>query len=763
MSALRFDEVFAAEREDVKARREAFGLPAEGLPLKAEDRAGAEPAEFPATEFSRILDELCTPAQDKAWKGSAHDGLVGLALSGGGIRSATFNLGVLQVLKKYKVFVMIDYLSTVSGGGYIGSCLSSIFAKNGKFPFIHEEGTPEPRPFRHLRDYSNYLAPKRFRDLIGMPALLIRGLLINFLTVFPYILLAAWLTVGLKPTPDLLTSHLLKDYAPFSLMPGETFLATKFLLAVFAVLIILCPMGQRILRWTRHFGTSPWALRNWCWHFLGWYFVVTVVVAFVEVQPIAINAFAGLANADIAAWYKEFFQANQDWITGLFAVGSVAFSLFGIKFAKKADDWKRMLGLYAIGVLAALAFWLIYLDLCRWAIFTGEAPGWMRSIAGISPQATEADAAISIALVFLGVAVALLAWSWPLYNANNVSLHNFYRDRLSKAYLFEWPGAGKIKETEPLPHNDGQLLSSLNPTAGPYHLINTALNMRGKRGRNADFFTFSRRHIGGALTGYCRTEEIEELRDGLNLGTAMAISGAAAAPNMGTSTIAPLRFIMAMVNVRLNYWLPNPRWVRDASFIRRNIAQYVSRVGPEYLFREMFGDLDETSWNVNLSDGGHIDNLGLYELLRRECRLIIASDAECDEKLRFKALATAIRLARIDLGIATEIEGLRAIRNGEQHYATGTIKYKGGRIGKLIYLKSSPVGPGPDTPAYVWYYGKEHRAFPHESTADQFFSEEQFECYRALGYEIAETLWQRGAAAPPGMGSQPGGGSLEGA
>src|SRR6188768_3886364 len=89
---------------------------------------------------------------------SPDDPLVGLALSGGGIRSACFSLGALQALRKLDLFRHFDYVSTVSGGGYIGGWLQAALAR-GWTRAIELDGE-EPREIRFLRAYSNYLTPK---------------------------------------------------------------------------------------------------------------------------------------------------------------------------------------------------------------------------------------------------------------------------------------------------------------------------------------------------------------------------------------------------------------------------------------------------------------------------------------------------------------------------------------------------------------------------------------------------------------------------
>jgi hypothetical protein len=187
----------------------------------------------------------------------------------------------------------------------------------------------------------------------------------------------------------------------------------------------------------------------------------------------------------------------------------------------------------------------------------------------------------------------------------------------------------------------------------------------------------------------------------------------------------------------------NPGRIRDVGFFRKRVSTY-------YFFRELFGALNEKHLRVYLSDGGHFDNTGIYSLLQRRCRYIVAVDGECDPESRFSGLSNLIRLARIDLGIHIEIN-LRDVRksgpNGfsRDHAAVGTINYpatKGGtQIGKLLYLKSSLTG---NENEYIYEYRSRNESFPHESTSDQFFTEPQFEAYRELGFHIGRGIFGRG-------------------
>ena len=338
--------------------------------------------------------------------------------------------------------------------------------------------------------------------------------------------------------------------------------------------------------------------------------------------------------------------------------------------------------------------------------------------------------------IFYLFGILLFIFNIFILDVNITSSHGFYRDRLSRAYLFQQNREGLIIS------NDDQKMSELNQkdSVAPYHLINTSLNLPGSndpnlRGRNADFFTISKCYAGSKHTGYCRTEDIETLDSHFSLGTAMAISAAAAAPNMGAMTMKQFVFIMTLLNVRLGYWTPSPRKI--------NRTQKLSRwrwpgVGPRYLLKEAFGNLNAKKSHVNLSDGGHIENLAMYQLLKRRCKLIIAVDAEADVNFVFNGLVTLIRFADIDMGITIDIDldGIRNRHNGlsKSHWVLGKIKYDREETGHLLYIKSSLTG---DENEFIKSYNQKDPTFPDQTTADQFFDETQFECYRALGEHIA--------------------------
>ena len=234
--------------------------------------------------------------------------------------------------------------------------------------------------------------------------------------------------------------------------------------------------------------------------------------------------------------------------------------------------------------------------------------------------------------------------------------------------------------------------------------------------------------------------------NGVSLATAMAISGAAFNPNMGYHSSPLVTFIMTLFNVRLGWWLPNPKyatgWFRKLMHTStKTLMQKKSPVlalGP--LVQEMLGGTNDATAYIELSDGGHFENLGLYEMVLRRCRQIIVIDAGADPECQFEDLGNAMRKIEIDLGIPIKF------KNNEIRMESGSVKANlrcaiaeieyqcvdGPTCsrGELIYIKAGLNGQEPPD---VRQYAKTHSTFPHESTANQFFNESQFESYRHLG------------------------------
>ena len=219
----------------------------------------------------------------------------------------------------------------------------------------------------------------------------------------------------------------------------------------------------------------------------------------------------------------------------------------------------------------------------------------------------------------------------------------------------------------------------------------------------------------------------------MTLGTAITLSGAAVSPNMGYHSSPATAFLMTLFNVRLGAWLANP-----ASASAQALREAKPPNALSALAREMLGLTDDRGPEVYLSDGGHFENLGIYEMVRRRCRYIVVVDAGADPGADFADLGNAVRKSFIDQNIEIRFAPPVAIGSRKnpilppRSYAYAEIFYpEGGPPGELLYLK--PCYPS-DVPIDVRAYGSTSEEFPHEPTAEQWFSESQFESYRRLGY-----------------------------
>jgi hypothetical protein len=354
---------------------------------------------------------------------------------------------------------------------------------------------------------------------------------------------------------------------------------------------------------------------------------------------------------------------------------------------------------------------------------------------------TAPAAIIALMLLLMAVASAMAEY----VNINTFSLHAMYRSRLIRAYLGASNRSRQPNGFTGFDPNDNLPMHELS-RGRPFHVVNMALNLvRGERlawqQRKAETFTVTRLHAGSARVGYQRSNHYGGY-EGITLGTSMAISGAAASPNMGYHSSALATFLMTFFNARLGWWLPNPGKPGKGLW---------SEPGPKSAMRslvaEAFGLTDDESPYVYLSDGGHFENLGLYEMVLRRCHTIVVIDASADPTYEFEDLANAIRKIRVDLGVAIRlnkpIQMTADTPQANLHCAVGEIGYScidgSGPNGKLIYIK--PVLKEWHS-IDVDHYHSANPDFPQQPTSDQFFDEAQFETYRRLGMETVEWICQ---------------------
>jgi hypothetical protein len=371
-------------------------------------------------------------------------------------------------------------------------------------------------------------------------------------------------------------------------------------------------------------------------------------------------------------------------------------------------------------------------------------------------------------LIALGVASAL----GRHINVNRFSMHALYRNRLVRGFF---GSARPARHPDPFTGIDPQdnprmtgLFAREPSCRALFPVVNVTLNLVSGRNtawteRKAESFTITPLACGGAYLH--RTEDIaaglpprgayvptqdyagnekengpDDPGHGLTLGTAIAISGAAVSPSMGYHSSPATAFLMTLFNVRLGAWLPNPAIASTAQLGRAKPPNALYS-----LANELLSQTNDRRRDVYLSDGGHFENLGIYEMVRRRCRYILAVDAGADGDATFEDLGNAVRKVRIDFDVRIVFDPPVAIGSRRQpvvpfcDYACATIHYPdlGAMPGYLIYLK--PSYP-PDMAIDVKAYGNLHTAFPHESTIDQFFTESQFESYRQLGENEAGAL-----------------------
>lgn len=358
---------------------------------------------------------------------------------------------------------------------------------------------------------------------------------------------------------------------------------------------------------------------------------------------------------------------------------------------------------------------------------------------------------------FFGYTALVAIVSSLFVNTNRFSLHGIYRNRLIRAFL----GASRAQRTPnaftDFDANDNLRICELWPNAPasdktpPQYLVqNMAMNIIATR----ELAWQERKALSFVTTPLwcgCGEQELNtgqarpDLRDAhgcyrnsseyagpITLGTAMTISGAAASPNMGYHSSPALSVLLTFFNVRLGAWLGNPSPAGDRTYTYR---------GPVLagwpMLQEALGLTDGTKSYVYLSDGGHFDNLGLYEMIRRRCHLIVVSDAGSDPDFGFEDLGNAVRKISIDLNVDIEFRSLKMVARTSPpsegpYFAVADIKYrdKDAKPGLLVYIKPNYQGREPIS---VRSYALKAKVFPHESTVDQAFGESQFEAYRALG------------------------------
>ena len=303
---------------------------------------------------------------------------------------------------------------------------------------------------------------------------------------------------------------------------------------------------------------------------------------------------------------------------------------------------------------------------------------------------------------------------------------------------------------------------------GPLHIINGALNEKaGGRHegrtrsneeanaeglqfleRQAESFVFTPQYCGSETTSYCSSKAFA---DDVKFGTAVSVSGAAVSPNMGYHSSPSVTALLTVFNIRLGAWFGNPR--------HKTRKEANPSSSSSLFLNEMLGRTEADSDYVYVSDGGHFENVGVYELIRRRCRFIVAVDCGADPKIQ-ENIGRLIRQVRIDFGIWIELDPapITPGDNGrcQSHIIVGRIHYEDahkpdmtldsddpnfkydGNHGLIVWIKNGLTG---DEPGDLINFAAMNSDFPYDTTLNQFFNESLFESYRALGlHSVTKSL-----------------------
>ena len=804
--------------------------------------------------------------EDKIIGKNSQEKKYGLVLSGGGIRSATFSLGVIQAFHKKDKFKIFDYLSTVSGGGYIGiSLIWQLFIgnepsnpsenaneQNDTFPFSEE--SKRGRDFlKYIRAHVNYLLPKRGLNFVSLVAVILRVTIIS---------LAVYIsTFAIIVSAFVYIFHELVLQIPSELPDGSTL--------------------QNVVEWlklktkfTEHWGYTPkdsLIAGSILFLALSWILILVILIrntffkgndisyefskvySRIVLSVVVITPVLIVPITDISSRIYESFKALtcfesllvkqimsiDIYLWSLFAIGSIFYSIFtvlyqNIKFGFKTENWdifryeqriesQRLFGIVLFFSVALLLLSLLMLGtdfiyrrsgdktlvisgLIATLLILGSTITVLSARSRKSTNKVLTNLVPTIgAIIFLsGIALAVVKsavyferyvnimieltkalitsnfievikahsakfefmefifyWMAPIaitvcvalfVNINFLGIHRMYRDRLMELFM---PSNDSIDNCSWQPaHFANTTMLHKFCVKRPYLLVNANVvlvdsdNAKYRR-RGGDNFIFSSQYCGSSATGWVRSKKFHQgAEQGFTLATAMAISGAVANPNTGDKGFTRNRlvsFVMSILGLRVGYWAPNPK------------SKFSQRIPPNFVYPNLYSvllsKLNENSRSIDLTDGGHFENLGLYELIRRKLKCIVVVDSTCDPEYKYSDLANAINLVQVDFGAKirfieddfslaqlrheTSKRGNFSHEFAKHGFAIAYIEYDCGKKGQLLYIKPTLIENLPDE---ILSYKALDAKFPHQNTSDQFFDEQQFEAYRKLGYHLATDI-----------------------
>jgi hypothetical protein len=680
-----------------------------------------------------------------AYLNGRHEGrsVLGISFSGGGIRSAAFCLGAYQALSRQGLFQRARYLSAVSGGSYIAGALTVAQGKSDAEALRGEaapwsRGSPEEW---YLRTHLSYLAP----GLAGRLWLVVNfvyGLLLNLLPLVVGSCLAGRVT-GLVYGATIPGIGRPDGRLAGAVVWGCAAAAVLFLAAIALV-------GVRRFFDKSRFRAVPGErpLRRAATALVAGSGAVAVLAVCL---PVLVHLL-GLALADDRSWLGRVDLGSRRllvivvMVVGVVLLGALA--VLSVRLGRARAF---------AGVLAFLSGWGI-LAVPFLLAAEGEArSGWNAPVD---------------AWVLLGLLATLAICGFCIHN-RRYSMHLYYRERLSHAFVLRRTSSAGGVRVAPVPYDDEVRLSDLGReieakrSSGlpfPELIVCAAVAAREGDVPNKSWaapFTFDACRSGSIdLAPLVETSELERTHtrggSGLTLPSMMAISGAAISPTMGRFTLPALRLLMALANLRLGVWIPNPFRGGDTAALPSRGHSRVRRVGRAlaagwrepgglYVLKEAMGLAGTRGRFIHVSDGGHWENLGLVELIRRRCTHMVVVDASVGGRSPLQDIARAAALARSDLGAEVRLDPAATLPSAatgraEEPVAVGSVTYPDGSMG-VIYYARCVLWDG--VPMDLAVFREKDHQFPQHPTSNQLFSGEQFDAYRALGWEVAAALAQR--------------------
>ena len=669
-----------------------------------------------AEPFETIFQKEIERIQKKPGKqNTTKDNLVSLSLSGGGIRSASFCLGVIHALVAKDKLCKVDYLSTVSGGSFIGSSLTWALHKNKNRgeSVVKKEGFPLGSPgagstsskvnnaLNYIRQQVSYLCPGKGIDELSLIGLFFRGIVIGNIVYVPIIALVLFL---LQPWN---LSSFYKD-AAIGLIGSFLMISTGF--------SVLSYLLQRFFytKESPRVSTRIYKMRNFCQKILGKIIVGTILFFLLwSLKPVS-----------------DFFDQLTTSILSAAIPTMIGYVGILIQATISNKSKKKSLSGQTIGIAASII--LVYGLLLFAYLIAHSFPN------------------------FLWISLACSIVLGLLSNLNLIGLHRMYQDRIMETFMPDEKSVDSLQWDIALEASSSLLQDMCDEqTAGPYHICCATLTLKNSlnrkfRSRFGDSFIMSPLYCGSLATGWQKTQDF--MKGKFHLATAVAISGAAVNPNAGISgggiTVIPIiSFLMTLLNLRLGYWAPNP-----------NHRAAKKGWTPNFFypgFQDLLGiGYHEKSPFLLLTDGVNFENLALYEMIRRKVKFAIVCDIATELTPISGSLTNAIEKVRVDFGVSILFEdpeyNLKNMFTGtgesgpfqtkfqtaKRGYAIGDIYYPDGTRGKILLIKPTMTD---DLPSDIYGYQNAHPDFPHQSTANQFFDEAQFEAYRELGYRLGSS------------------------